>query len=85
MVKRHGDVSIAVGACADMDRLPDFNGMVAYPALSPQHKIPSKEGAILPYFPNLIEARLGEFNATPFVMAHNIPIDKILRKAAFKI
>jgi hypothetical protein len=68
-----------------MDRLPDFNGVVAYPDLPAPHKIPSKEGAILPFFPNLVEAIWGEFNATPFVMAHNIPIDKILRKAALKI
>jgi hypothetical protein len=75
MVKRHGDVLIAVGACADMDRLPDFNGVVAYPSLIAPHKIPSKEGAIVLYFPDLDEAISGEFNATPFVMAHNIPID----------
>jgi hypothetical protein len=68
-----------------MDRLPDFNGVVAYPALLAPHKILSKEGAILPYFPNLVEAISDKFNAMPFVMAHNIPIDKILRKAAFKI
>jgi hypothetical protein len=84
MVKRHGDVSISVGACADMDLLPNFSGVVVYPALLAPHKIPSKEGAILPYFPNLVEAISGEFNATPFVMDQNIPIDKILRKAAFK-
>jgi hypothetical protein len=54
MFKRHGDVSIAVGACVDMDLLPDFNGVVAYPALRAPHKIPSKEGDILPYFPNLV-------------------------------
>jgi hypothetical protein len=85
MVKRHGDVSIAVGACADMDRLPYFNGVVAYHALLAPHKIPSKEGDILSYFPNLVEVLSGEFNATPFVMAHNIPIDESPRKAAFKI
>jgi hypothetical protein len=85
MVKRHGDVSIAVWACADMDRLPNFNGVVDYPALLAPHKIPSKEGALLPYCPNLVDAISGEFNAMPFVMAHNIPIDEILRKAAFKI
>jgi hypothetical protein len=85
MVKQHGDVSIAVGACADMDRLPDFNGVVVYPALLTPHKHPSKEGAILSYFPNLVEAISGKFNATPFVVAKNIPIDKIIRKAAFKI
>jgi hypothetical protein len=32
-VKRHGDVSIAIGAFADMDHLPDFNDMVDHPAL----------------------------------------------------
>jgi hypothetical protein len=85
MVKQHGDVSIVVGTCADMDRLPDSNGVVAYPALLAPHTIPSKEGAILSYFPNPVEAISGEFNATPFVIAHNIPINKILRKAAFKI
>jgi hypothetical protein len=37
MVKQHGDVSIAVGVCADMDCLPDFNGVVAYPALLTQN------------------------------------------------
>jgi hypothetical protein len=71
--------------CVDMDRLPDFEGVVAYPALLVPHKIPSKEGVILPYFPYLVEAISGEFNATPFVVAHNIPIDEILRRAAFKI
>jgi hypothetical protein len=66
-------VSIAIGAFADMDRLPHFDGMVAYPALLVLHKISVDEDAILPYFPNLVEAAPGKFNATPFVMAHNIP------------
>jgi hypothetical protein len=69
MIKRHGDVSIAVGAFVDMDRLPDFNGVVAYPDLLAPQKNLSKEGAILPYFPNLVEAIPGEFNATSFFMA----------------
>jgi hypothetical protein len=84
MVKRHGDIFIAVGVFADRYRIPDFNEVVAYPALLTPQKNRSKEGAILPYFPNLVEAIPGEFNATPFVMAHNIPMDEILRNAAFK-
>jgi hypothetical protein len=63
MVERHGDVSIAVGEFADMDRLPEFNGVVAYPSLLAPQNNPSKQGAILPYFPNLVDAILVEFNA----------------------
>jgi hypothetical protein len=33
-------------------------------------KIPVDEDAILPYFPNLMEAVPGEFNAASFIMAH---------------
>jgi hypothetical protein len=32
-IKHHGDVSLAIGAFADTDRLPDFDGMVAHPTL----------------------------------------------------
>jgi hypothetical protein len=66
-----------------MDRLHNFNGAVAYPALLAPQKNTSKGGAILSYFPNLVQDIPGEFNATPFVMADNIPIDEILRNAAF--
>jgi hypothetical protein len=71
-VKKNCEVSIAIGAFADMDRLPDFDEMVAHPALLVPQKIPVNEDAILPYFPNLVEAVPRNFNATPFVMAHNI-------------
>jgi hypothetical protein len=76
-VKRHGDVSIAIGAFADIDRLPDFDDMMAHPALLVPHKIPVEEDVILPYFPNLTKAIPGEFSVTPFVMAHTIPFQEI--------
>jgi hypothetical protein len=57
---------LAIGAFADMHRLPDFDEMVAHPALLVPQKIPVDEDEILPYFPNLVEAEPGEFNATPF-------------------
>jgi hypothetical protein len=63
-VKRHGDAPFAIGAFADMDRLPNFDEMVAHPILFVPQKIPVDEDAILPYFPNLAEAVPGEFNAT---------------------
>jgi hypothetical protein len=67
--QKNGDVSIAIGDFAYMDRLPNFDDMVAHPALLMPHKIPVDEYAILPYFPNLTEAVPGEFNATPlFIM-----------------
>jgi hypothetical protein len=78
-------VSIAIGAFADMDRLPDFDKMVAHPALLVPQKIPVDEDAILPYFPNLVEAVPGEFNATPFVMAHNIPFHELQVHVALHI
>jgi hypothetical protein len=71
-IKRHGDVSIAIGAFSDMDRLPNFNEMLAHPALLVPQKIPVDEDASLPYFPNLVEAIPGEFNVTHFGMTHNI-------------
>jgi hypothetical protein len=46
--------------------------MVAYPALLVSQKIPVDEDAILPYFPNLVEAVPSKLNATPFGMAHRI-------------
>jgi hypothetical protein len=55
-----------------MDRLPDFDEIVAHPELLVLQKIPLDEEAILPYFPNLVEAVPGEFNATPFAISHNI-------------
>jgi hypothetical protein len=76
-IKRHGDVYVAIGAFEDMDRLPEFDEMVAHPALLVPQNIPVHEDAILPYFPNLVEAALGEFNAAPFVMAHNIPFHEL--------
>jgi hypothetical protein len=63
--KKNGDVSIAIGAFADMDRLPDFDEMVVHPALLVPQNIPVDEDAILPYFPNLVEAVPSKFNATP--------------------
>jgi hypothetical protein len=72
-VKENGDVSIAIFAFADMNRLPDFEIMVAHPALFVPQKIPVDEDAILPYFPNLVEAVPIEFNVTPFFMAQKIP------------
>jgi hypothetical protein len=81
-VKHHGDVSITISAYAEMDRLPNFGDMVAYPALLMPQKIPVDEDAILPYFPNLVEAAPGEFNATPFIMAHNIPFHEIQARVA---
>jgi hypothetical protein len=51
-IKRHGDVSIAIGAFADMDRLPNFGEMVAHPALLVSQKIPVDGDASLSYFPN---------------------------------
>jgi hypothetical protein len=71
--QQNGDVFIAIGAFADMDHLPDFDEMVARPALLVPQKFPVDKDAILPYFLNLVEAVPGELNTTPFVMAHNIP------------
>jgi hypothetical protein len=84
-VKKYYDVSIAIGAFADMVRLPDFHEMVAHPALLVPHKIPVDEDAILPYFPNLVEAVPSEFNATPFFMAHNIPFYELQARVALHI
>jgi hypothetical protein len=77
LVHKKGDVSIAIGAFADMDCLPEFDKMVAHPALRIPQKIPVDEDTILPYFPNLIEAVPGEFNAIPFIMAHKIPFHEL--------
>jgi hypothetical protein len=33
-IKQNGDISIAIGAFADMDRLPDFDKMVAHPGFT---------------------------------------------------
>jgi hypothetical protein len=84
-IKHHGDVSIAIGAFADMDRLPDFDEMVAHPALLVPQKIPVDKDAILPYIPNLVEAILCKFNATLFVMAHKIPLHELQARAALHI
>jgi hypothetical protein len=78
-------VSIAIGAFADTDRLPDFDEMVAHPVLLEPQKIPVDEDAILPYFPNLLEAVPVEFNATPFVMTHNIPFHELQACVALHI
>jgi hypothetical protein len=78
-------VSIAIGAFADMDRLPNFDEMVAHPASLVPEKIPVDEDAILPYFLNLVEAIPGEFNATPFVMAHNILFHELQARVALHI
>jgi hypothetical protein len=84
-VNKNGDVSIAIGAFTDMDHLPDFDEMVAHPALLVSQNIPVDEDAILPYFPNLVEAVSNDFNATPFVMAHNIPFHELQARVAFHI
>jgi hypothetical protein len=70
-------VSIAIGAIADMDRLPDFDEMLAHPALLVPQKIPVDKDAILPYFLNLVEAIPGEFKATSYVTAHKIPFHEL--------
>jgi hypothetical protein len=84
-IKHNGDVSIAICAFADIDRLTDFDDMVDHSALPVPKEIPMDEDAILPYFPNLVEAVPGEFNATPFVMTHNIPFHEIQAHVALHI
>jgi hypothetical protein len=84
-VKKSGDMYIAKGEFADMYRLPDFDKMVAHPVLLVLQNIPVDEDAILPYFPNLVEAAPDEFNATPFVMAHNIPFHELQACVALHI
>jgi hypothetical protein len=83
--QKNGDMYIASSAFADTDRLPNFEKMVAYPVLLVPQKIPVDEDAILPYFPNLAEAVPGEFIATPFVMAHNIPFHELQARVALHI
>jgi hypothetical protein len=78
-------VSIAIGAFADMDLLPDFDKMVAHPALLFPQKIPVDEDTLLPYFPNPVEAVPREFNTTQFVMAHNIPFYELQAHVVFHI
>jgi hypothetical protein len=75
--QKNGDVSIAIGAFADMDRLPNFDDIVAHPALLVPQKIPVDKDTILPYFPNLMEAVPSKLNSMPFVMAHNIPFHEL--------
>jgi hypothetical protein len=84
-VTKNDDVSIAIGAFSDMDRLPDFDEMVAHPALLVPQKIPVDEDAILPYFPNLVEAVPGELNAMSFVVAHKIPFNEVQDRVALHI
>jgi hypothetical protein len=72
LVRKNNDLSIAIGAFADMDPLPNFDEMVVHPVLLVPQKIPLNEDAILPYFPNLAEAVPSEFNETSFFMAPNI-------------
>jgi hypothetical protein len=67
LVKHQSDVSIAISAFADMDRLPNFDDMVTHPALIVPQKIPVDEDAILPNFTNLVEAIPSEFNVTPLI------------------
>jgi hypothetical protein len=79
-------VSIAIGAFADIDHIPDFDEiMVAHPALLVPQKIPVDEDAILPYFPNLVEAVPGEFNVMPFAMAHKIPFHELQARVSLHI
>jgi hypothetical protein len=86
-IKFHVGISIAIGAFAEMDHLPDFDEiMVDHPALLVPQKIPVDEDAILPYFPNLMDAVPGKLNATPFfVMAHNIPFHELQDRVALHI
>jgi hypothetical protein len=84
-INKNGDVSIAIGAFADMENVPKFDKMVAHLALLVPQKIPVDEDAILPYFPNLVETVPGDFNATPFVMAHSIPFHELQARVAFHI
>jgi hypothetical protein len=58
---------------------------VAHPALLVPQKIPVDEDAILPYFPNLMEAVPGEFNATPFFMARKILFHELQDRVALNI
>jgi hypothetical protein len=60
-----------------MDSLPDFDEMVAHPALLVPQKIPVDEDTILPYLYNLMEAVPDEFNTTQFVMAHYISFHEL--------
>jgi hypothetical protein len=80
-----GDVSIAIGAFADMERLPNFVKIVAHLELLVPQKIPVNEDAILPYFPNLVEAVPREFNTKPFVMARNILFHELQARVALNI
>jgi hypothetical protein len=68
-----------------INRLPDLDEMVAHLALFVPQKIPVDEDAIVPYFPNIVEAVLSEFNATPFVMVHNIPFHELQARVALHI
>jgi hypothetical protein len=67
MVKRHSDVSNAVAAFADMDRLPNFNGVVAYPDLLAPQKIPRKKGPSCHTFQTLL--RLCQANSMPHLLS----------------
>jgi hypothetical protein len=84
-IKNHGDVSISIGAFADMDRLPYFDEMVAHSALLVPQKIPVDEDAILPYFPNLMETVPNAFNVKPFFKTHNIPFHELQARVALHI
>jgi hypothetical protein len=79
---KNGDVSIEMGAFADMERIPNFDKMMAHPALLIPQKIPVDEDVILPYFPNLLEAVPIEFNVMPFVMAYNITFHELHARVA---
>jgi hypothetical protein len=76
---------IVIDAFADMDHFPNFDDIVAHPALLVPQKIPVHKDSILPYFSNLVVDVPGKFNATPFVMAHNIPFHKIQARVALYI
>jgi hypothetical protein len=79
------DMSIAIVAFADTARLPDFDEMVANPALVVTQKITVDGDAILPYFSNLADAAPVEFNSSPFVATHTIPFDEIQARVALHI
>jgi hypothetical protein len=65
--------------------LPEFDEIVAHPALLIPQKIPVDEDTILPYFPNPVEAVPGEFNAPSFVMALNIQFHELQARVALHI
>jgi hypothetical protein len=77
-------VSIAIGTFADMDRLTDFEKWWLIRRYSFRIRFQWTKTPFS-YFPNLVEAVLGKFNATPFLMAHNIPFHELQARVALHI